>query len=145
MSIWKITQTPISKFAQMPLTFWWETFHTATYLINRLPTLLSIINHPSKPYLKNNLIINFCILLAVLYIHVLLHITHTSSNFIILNVYLLDTMTITRDTPLFLLKVECIFPEMLSLTMMTFHVHPLLPQIVLIKIILFLFLQHCLS
>lgn len=35
-----ITETGLTLLAhaQMPLTFWWEAFHTATYLINRLPT-----------------------------------------------------------------------------------------------------------
>lgn len=31
--------------AQMPLTFWWKAFHTATYLINRLST--PILHHKS--------------------------------------------------------------------------------------------------
>lgn len=38
--------------AKMPLTFWWEAFHTATYLINRLPTPILSQKTPFKILFK---------------------------------------------------------------------------------------------
>ncbi|KAH9705793.1 retrovirus-related pol polyprotein from transposon RE1 [Citrus sinensis] len=35
--------------AQMPISYWWEAFHTASYLINRMPT--TVLNNQS-PYQK---------------------------------------------------------------------------------------------
>ena len=31
--------------SQLPLSFWWEAFHTASFLINRMPT--SVLNNLS--------------------------------------------------------------------------------------------------
>lgn len=39
------TRLTILAHAQMPLEFWWEAFHCAVYLINRLPTPL--LSHKS--------------------------------------------------------------------------------------------------
>lgn len=35
-----IVETGLTLLAQsrLPMSFWWESFHTATFLINRLPT-----------------------------------------------------------------------------------------------------------
>lgn len=46
----------------LPFSFWVDSFNTTIYLVNRLPTIVLIINHHSLSFLTNNKITHFYML-----------------------------------------------------------------------------------
>ena len=95
--------------ASMPLTYWWEAFTSAVYLINPLPTTVlhskspfELLFHqqPNYLFLKKSL--------GVAATHTFAHTTDTSSNFVLPCVYVWDIAPSTRVISVFTHLDVCI-------------------------------------
>lgn len=131
--------------ASLPQHFWADAFHTAVYLINRLPTPFFIINHPFKNYFLNHQIIPSSKSLA-LFVGLISGRT-IATNWISdpHNAFFLDIVTLTKDIAVSMSLLEdSMFPETSSLMNVFFPLqkNPPLPQIISRP---FLLLFHLLS
>ena len=82
----------------MPLSFWWDAFNTAVYLINRLPTLLLNNQSPMRKLYHQEPDFSFLPILDVPIFHTSDHIIRTSLISIHSNAYSWVIVVYTKDT-----------------------------------------------
>lgn len=103
--------------AHMPLSFWVSTLQTVVYLINLLPSIA-----PLSCFIINSLTTLLFSLLATLVFPILGLIISTNLIFILLSVFLLGIVMITRGINAYIRQVEYMSPDMSNLTLTSFPI-----------------------